>query len=169
MSFRFLLWLQRWCRVHRRQLPPRTSRFLLTYGFAPAAAVIAGLAGFLGLAFPVLLPFREVLGNGYFRYIEILETLALPTWLLWVAMLPYAVTLCICFRWLPVSARAIRTISTGALLISMPLADMVLAGFAAALLVALGWALLPTVRSGASGVASWLGLVKGGETCTTSR
>jgi len=169
MSFRFMLWLQRWCRTHHRRFPPRASRFLLTDGFIPAAAVIAGFAGFIGLTFPALLPFRAVLGDGYLRYIEILEALALPAWLLWAAMLPYAVALCICFRWLPVGVRVIRVLSIVALLVSIPLADIVLAGFAAALLVALGWAHLPTVRSGAGGVASWLGFGKGGETCTTPR
>ncbi len=169
MSFRFMLWLQRWCRTHHRRFPPRASRFLLTHGFAPAAAMVAGLAGFIGLLVPAMLPMRGLLGEGYSRYFEIFEVLHVPGWLIWMTMFPYAVALCICFRWLPVGVRAIRVLSIVALVVSIPLADIVLAGFAAVLLVALGWALLPTVRSSAEGVMSWLGFGKGGETCTTSR
>lgn len=168
MSFRFLLWLQRWCRTHHRRLPLQTSRFLLIFGFAPTTTVIAGFASFIGLMVPGLLPLRKLLGDGYLRYIVILETLGLPIWLLWLAMLPYAVAISICFRSLPVSVRVVRALSIVALLVSIPLADIVLVGFAAASLVAFGWALLPTVRSGVFGVASWLGFGGGGETCTTS-
>jgi len=155
LTFRFMLWLQKWCRSHHRHFPRRIGRLLLVHGPLPLVAIIVGLAVQLTTFLPQLhlpvsvWPFAGTPADAWDRYLAITDVLCWSPWAIGVmALAPYLLTLSLLWlgRSVDPTPRRKRFIEIAAFVIlaaSVPMYEVALEALGLAALAALAWAFLP--------------------------